>query len=122
MANQKQSDVAFLIYKDWWNFFKELSDKQSAKLINAIFDFQINGKDFVTDDVQLKTIWLVFKMAFSRDNIKYENKCKKNSEIASKRWGKQKEEQSTQKDSSSYDLDLFEEEILLSTPKYTVKD
>ena len=119
MANQKQSDVAFLIYKDWWNFFKELSDKQSAKLINAIFDFQINGKDFVTDDVQLKTIWLVFKMAFSRDNIKYENKCKKNSEKANKRWqnAKQKYENESSNQKPSYDIDEFEAEIIKNTPK-----
>lgn len=118
MANQKQSDVAFLMYKDWSAFFELLTDSQVASLMKAIFEFQNENKDFITDDVQLKTVWAMIMNTFKRDNKKYEERCEKNREKANKRWHNQKADTKNAEDeqSPSYDINAFEYFASQTTP------
>lgn len=115
MANQKQSEVAFLIYKDWYGMFKLLSAEQLQVLVYAVFDYQLSAKELQTDDGKLKMAWEIIKATFIRDNKKYEDRCKKNSEKAKKRW-QNPDETEADSQKSAYDLSEFELKALKSTP------
>lgn len=117
MANQKQSDVAFLIYKDWVGMFKLLSAEQLQELVFAIFDYQNKNKDFTSDDDKLKMAWEVIKSTFIRDNKKYEKRCEQNREKILKRWKNKNENEENKGDKPAYDLDEYELKMLKNTPK-----
>lgn len=117
MANQKRSDVAFLIYKDWVGMFRLLTAEQLQTLIFAIFDYQTKNKDFITDDVQLKMAWEIIKSTFIRDNKKYEKRCEQNREKILKRWQNREQSEENDENKPAYDLDEFELNALKHTPK-----
>lgn len=86
MAKVKQSDVAFLMMKDWYEQFMFLSDEQTGKLIKAIYKYQCDGTDFDTDDPTLKVLWLCIRRVFNINNEKYLETCAKRRESANIRW------------------------------------
>ncbi|MBQ9516710.1 MAG: hypothetical protein IJR60_01370 [Eubacterium sp.] len=81
----KQSDVAFLMMKDWGKQFSLLTVEQRGILLTAIYDFQCNGVDFETDDPVLFITWSFVKNIFELNNRKYEEMCEKNRRNALKR-------------------------------------
>lgn len=88
MSKQKQSDVAFLMMKQWREQLALISDEQRGKLLTAIYDYQCDGEDFDTDDAVLKILWVSIKQVFEINNKKYEDMCEKNKRNIIKRWGK----------------------------------
>ena len=86
MANQKQSDVAFLMMKQWGAQLALLSIEQRGILLTAIYDYQCGGKEFETDDPMLQMMWATVKQGFDYNNKKYEEMCRKNKENIQKRW------------------------------------
>ena len=88
MSKQKQSDVAFLMMKQWREQLALISDEQRGKLLTAIYDYQCDGADFDTDDAVLQILWVSIKQVFEINNKKYEEMCEKNKRNIKKRWGK----------------------------------
>ena len=86
MSKQKQSDVAFLMMKQWREQLALISDEQRGKLLTAIYDYQCDGADFDTDDAVLKILWVSIKQVFEINNRKYVQTCNKRRESANKRW------------------------------------
>ena len=82
----KQSDIAFLMMKEWREQLSLLNDEQRGRLLTAIYDFQCDGVDFETDDAILKMLWVSIKQVFAINNKKYETVCQINKENARKRW------------------------------------
>ena len=78
MSKQKQSDVAFLMMKQWREQLALISDEQRGKLLTAIYDYQCDGADFDTDDAVLKILWVSIKQVFEINNKKYEEICERN--------------------------------------------
>ena len=88
MAKTKQSDIAFLMMKEWREQLALLTDEQKGKLLTAIYDYQCDGVEFDTDDSVLKMLWVSMKQVFEINNRKYEEVCQLNREKANKRWKK----------------------------------
>lgn len=86
MKKQKQSDVAFLMMKDWREQFNMLTDEQKGIMLTAIYDYQCDGIDFETDDPVLKIFWVNIRRIFEINQSKYEETCRQNRRNAKKRW------------------------------------
>ena len=86
MANKKQSDIAFLMMKQWDAQLKLLTTEQKGILLTAIYDYQCRGIDFESDDGMLQMIWATVVQGFEYNNRKYEEMCRKNRENIKKRW------------------------------------
>ena len=86
MANQKQSDVAFLMMKQWGAQLALLSIEQRGILLTAIYDYQCGGKNFETDDPMLQMMWATVKQGFEYNDKKYAQRCRVNKINAAKRW------------------------------------
>ena len=86
MAAKKQSDIAFLMMKEWREQLALLTDEQRGKLLTAIYDYQCDGVDLQTDDALINMLWVSIKNTFERNKNKYEQMCKKNRENIAKRW------------------------------------
>ena len=57
----------FVIYKDYYQFIKTLSQAQKAELMDAIFEYQISGKIIETSPL-VQGIFQVIKIEFDADN------------------------------------------------------
>jgi hypothetical protein len=74
--------------------FEFLDDVEAGQLIKAIFKYQ-NGYEIdksFNGRKHLQIAFLTIEKTFIRDTIKYEEKCKKNAEIAQEAWNKRKQE------------------------------
>ena len=98
MKKQKQSDVAFLMMKDWREQFNMLTDEQKGIMLTAIYDYQCDGIDFETDDPVLKMFWVNMRHIFEINQSKYEEVCERNRANINKRW--------SNKYTTVYDSDL----------------
>lgn len=76
---------SFLIYLDYNEQFKLLSDEELGKLIRVIMQYEKTGEEPSLDGV-LKMAFSFIKTQLDRDREKYEKKCEKNKENARKRW------------------------------------
>ncbi|MBQ7204077.1 MAG: hypothetical protein IJS03_08730 [Eubacterium sp.] len=86
MSNSKQSEVAFLMMKNWREQLDLLTDEQRGILLKAIYDYQCDGTDFYTSDGVLNILWISIKQIFNINNKKYEETCAKNRQNIAKRW------------------------------------
>jgi len=86
MSNSKQSDVAFLMMKNWREQLDLLTDEQRGILLKAIYDYQCDGTDFYTSDGVLNILWISIKQIFNINNKKYDERCAVNRQNAAKRW------------------------------------
>ncbi|MBR3150042.1 MAG: hypothetical protein IKF64_07725 [Eubacterium sp.] len=98
MKNQKQSDVAFLMMKDWREQLEMLTNEQKGIILSAIYDYQCDGLEFVSDDPVLAMLWANVRRTFEINSRKYEEMCERNRENIKKRWAK--------KDTTVYDRNL----------------
>lgn len=62
----------FLLFHDSYEIVSELSDEQAGKLLKAIFDYSINGKEIITDDGTLRIVFKMIKNSLERNLDKYE--------------------------------------------------
>lgn len=67
-----------------------LSDAQAGKLIKGIYEFACNGVTPQFDDGMVQMAFSFISSAIARDAEKYEEKCRKNKEIAAKRVERQR--------------------------------
>jgi len=76
---------SFLIYKDFYETAKHLTNEQMGELFHAIFVWQISGEEEAVSpelNLTLKTLISQFK----RDGQAYKDRCNKNRENIKKRW------------------------------------
>lgn len=82
------SSESFLIYKSFYAPISKMSNEQLGRLFRAIFEYQINGREDVDDDLQMA--FGFFKNQFWIDEQKYQIKVEKLKDNANKRWQKQR--------------------------------
>ena len=86
MAEKK----SFLIYRDWNNFFKLLTDEELGVMFRAIFNYALNDIEPNFDNVGMVWVFSILKGHLDRDKEKYNVACEKNRANALKRWSGKK--------------------------------
>lgn len=79
---------SFVLYHDYWNWFRLLTDEEIGLVIRGIFYYEKERvlPEFLTDKTLL--VFQMIKEVLDRDRAKYEKICNKNSENAKLRWKK----------------------------------
>ena len=104
MKNKK----SFIIHKDSLNILDELTNEQAGQLFKAIRQYQVGNVPNLESII--KIAFVPFKSQFDRDEIKYQELCEKNKQIAVKRYSTKRNQalpktpnvtKSTDKDSDS---------------------
>ena len=88
MRKEKKS---FIMYTDYWQWFKLLSDAELGHLTRAVFDYERNGILPQDLDEKESIAFAMVKENLDRDKINYEATCLRNQQIAKARWKKLKE-------------------------------
>ncbi len=109
IAIMRKKKKGFLLYNDQSDIFNQLSDEEAGKLIKHIFAYVRGEKENNPDDKYLKLAFAPIRATLIRDALKYQEKCKLNSEIAKKRWKNEK-------------INANECERILTDTKYTDRD
>ncbi len=84
MAENKKS---FMLYVDLIHTVKKLDKSKVGELFIHILEY-VNDLNPVTNDLIIEIAFEPIKQQLKRDLRKYEDTCKKNKEIAEKRWNK----------------------------------
>ncbi|MBQ3089532.1 MAG: hypothetical protein IJD21_03105 [Oscillospiraceae bacterium] len=84
MAKEKDS---FIVYYDWRNYLKMLSLEQKGVLLDAMFAYEIEGREYTGDDIAVAMAMINIQGAMDRNKIKYRERCEKNRKNIEKRWG-----------------------------------
>ena len=82
------SSESFLLYKAFYAPISKMSNEQLGRLFRAIFEYQINGREDVDDDLQMAFGFFINQ--FWIDEQKYQVKVEKLKNNANKRWQKQR--------------------------------
>ncbi len=90
---------SFILYHDYWNWFRLLTDEELGQLLRAIFCYEKerNLPEFLNEKTQF--VFNMIKELLDRDREKYENICNRNREIAKLRWNKTEDTTENRKDS-----------------------
>lgn len=82
---------SFVLYSDQKEIIDELDDEQAGKLFKAIYEYNTIGKISLTG--MLKSVFMSFKIAFDRDELKWSDIREKRSKAGKKgmesRWSKE---------------------------------
>jgi uncharacterized phage protein (TIGR02220 family) len=105
MAKNKKSVV---IYTEWIELFKELSDEEAGRLIKHFFNY-VNDLDPVAPDRITQLSFIPIKQALKRDLSKYENYIDKQKSNGSK-GGRPKKEQNPRLNSETQKTQAFFQE------------
>lgn len=87
-----KSKTFFVMYHDYWNWFKLLTDDELGKLIRAVFLYEREKKEPASLDEKLNILFCMIKETLDKDRSKYESVCSKNRENAKLRWQRTKEQ------------------------------
>ncbi len=82
---QKKS---FMLYLDYWNSFKLMTDEELGKLLRFLYIYEREGKTPQTNNEKLLFAFAMIKENLDRDRQKYKEVCQRNKETAIKRWEK----------------------------------
>lgn len=80
--------TALLLHYDLCNTFSLLTDEELGKLIRAVFEYDINGTVPDFEERVLKACFMRIAECLDRNNIRYEEVCRKKSDAMKKRWEK----------------------------------
>ena len=84
---------SFILYTSFYEPLKLLTDEQLGRLFRAIFEFNINGSEEVSNDIKMAFAFI--KNQLIVDSKKYENTLKRKSEAGKRgmksRWSNSKE-------------------------------
>ena len=83
------------LFLDRQKEFNMLSDEQAGKLIKGIFEYSSTGEELKSDDLTVNILFSVIKSQLDEAANKYDEKCRKNKEIANTREKKKRELKST---------------------------
>lgn len=97
------------LFLDRQKEFNMLSDEQAGKLIKGIFEYGATGEELNSDDLTVNILFSVIKAQLDEVANKYDEKCRKNKEIATNRERKKRESKSTNVDERA-DVDEDEHE------------
>lgn len=74
MSDEK---ISFLLYNEWGEYIRMLTNEERGRLLTAIFDFQETG-ELPEFDGQLKMAFAIMSKQFNRDSKKWvEEKAKR---------------------------------------------
>lgn len=78
---------SFMFYYDWEPYLKMLPDDAArGRMLMAILEYASQGKTFSSDDPVEQMLFAFCKNAIDRDQAKYEQRCRQNTENINKRW------------------------------------
>lgn len=95
----KQRD-SFILYKSHYEPISGLTDEQLGRLFRAIFQWQINGKADPGPDIAMAFGFIINQCRI--DNIKYDERCKKNRDNILSRWENDKKDTTVNNRIQSY--------------------
>lgn len=84
MAKKK----SFVMYEDWGNAIKTMSDEQAGMFIKAIYAYQ-DDKNAAPEDPELKLVFTIVKQKLDENAEKYKATCEARA-VAGKRGGETK--------------------------------
>lgn len=82
---------SFVMYHDYWDWFRLLTDEELGMLIRALFIYETEHREPSALDEKLNLIFCIIKDNLDRDRAKYEAVCNKNKNNAKLRWQKTKD-------------------------------
>ena len=91
------------LFLDRQKEFNMLSDEQAGKLIKGIFEYGATGEELASDDLTVNILFSVIKAQLDEVANKYDEKCRKNKEIATTRERKKREAKNTNVDERADD-------------------
>ena len=91
------------LFLDRQKEFNMLSDEQAGKLIKGIFEYGATGEELASDDLTVNILFSVIKAQLDEVANKYDEKCRKNKEIAITRERKKREAKNTNVDERADD-------------------
>ena len=103
------------LFLDRQKEFNMLSDEQAGKLIKGIFEYGATGEELASDDLTVNILFSVIKAQLDEVANKYDEKCRKNREIATNRERKKRDSKSTNVDERAADDDSEHERSPEST-------
>lgn len=83
------------LYLDRKKEFDMLSDEQAGRLIKGLLEYGATGEELHSDDLTINILFSVIKAQLDEFANKYEEKCRKNKEIAKEREKNKRERKST---------------------------
>ena len=81
MSDNKKS---FLMYHEYKDLFKDLSDEEFGKLMRLAFDYEIENKEPNNLDRFMQMAFTVIKNNLDRDRLKYDRRCETSAENGKK--------------------------------------
>jgi len=82
-----QTKKSFILYNDQIDFINELSNSQAGLLLKALYLYS-NGTEILSiEDPGTKMAFIMIRGQIDRDKKKYNNRCIKNKENISNKWG-----------------------------------
>ncbi|MCX4365077.1 MAG: DUF6291 domain-containing protein [Bacilli bacterium] len=94
---------SFIMYLNYEDNFKLLSDKELGILMRGIFQYVKTGKEPNFNNVGLKMAFSFIKTNIDLDAEKYKKKCEKNRDIARRRW-EEEERKKTERENTDCHL------------------
>lgn len=82
MNNKK----GFILYTDYYQYFKELTDEELGEVFRAVFEYQRGGEIKIFKQKYMHFLFILIKNNLDRDNDKYDKMCERNRQNAIKRW------------------------------------
>lgn len=95
-----ENKKSFKLYFDQYEPTRNLSDEYKARLWDAVFQFNM-GEEVHFDDPLLEALFVFFRQQFQRNDERYAEKCRKNSENGSKGGRPRKTEENQSKPNES---------------------
>lgn len=78
---------SFVFYSSDYRSIKDMSDEQLGRFFRAICEYALNGIEKI-EDKELKYAFKLLIDKIKRDQAKYDEKCKKRSDVAKEAWSK----------------------------------
>lgn len=97
---------AFVLYHDYWEFLKLLTDEEIGCLLRVIYMYEREQKLPEGLKPTIEMAFTMIKETLDRDRRKYEQVCNRNREVARVRWQKMKD---CGIEPSAYEMDKYPE-------------
>lgn len=92
--NYHADNKSFMVYKEWEDYLKMLTDEEAGRMFRALFAFAARGEEADFEGAAAM-LFAVMKNCLERDGKKWEDTCAVRSESIKKRWGKPEDTENT---------------------------
>lgn len=72
--NYHTENKTFMVYKDWEEYMKMLSDDEAGKLFRALFSFAVRGEEAELGGI-MRVLFIMMRNTLERDGKKWEKTC-----------------------------------------------